>query len=105
MIKTNGKGRGDMIFQIALVLLLCEVGISIEAVEMNWERSPPSASTAGTLCFILFQPPYNLTLVKMRKKTICTKFLTFVSFNIESKSKILSNDTFTILAQFQRMTF
>jgi Leucine-rich repeat (LRR) protein len=47
MIKTTGIGRGDMIFQIALVLLLCEVGISIEAVEMNWERSPPSASTAA----------------------------------------------------------
>ena len=57
MIKTTGIGRGDMIFQIALVLLLCEVGISIEAVEMNWERSPPSASTAGTLCFISFQTP------------------------------------------------
>ena len=47
MIKTSS---GDMIFQIALVLLLCQVGISIEAVEMNWERSSTSDST-GALHF------------------------------------------------------
>jgi len=41
-----------MIFQIALVLLLCEVGISIEAVEMNRERSSSSASTTASMTSI-----------------------------------------------------
>ena len=49
MMKSTGS---DMIFQIALVLLLCEVGISIEAVEMNRERSSSSASTTASMTSI-----------------------------------------------------